>query len=263
MGINVYPPPVDVDFWLKVQAGEVPGYSVVHKFGRHLAIGTTFEPVSIGGVYQTPQAASATTLRVKAGDTNDTAAGTGAREITVQGLDETGAEVIETLATAGTSASTTTSATFMRLYRAYVSASGTYATSVAGSHTDDIVIENGAGGTNWLTIDATDFPRAQSEVAMYTIPLGKTGYVPSIHISVDSGKTATITMFKRENILESAVPYSGMRMQIQFGGVTGEAVIKPVTALGPFPALTDVGFMAKAAATSEVDVDFEIILIDD
>ena len=263
MGINVYPPPVDVDFWFDVAAGNAPGYSVVHKFGRNTDVGTSFEVVTMGGVYQTPQAASATTLRVKAGNAGDTAAGTGAREITLQGLDETGAEVIEALATAGASASATTTATFMRLYRAFVSESGTYASSGTGSHVADLVIENGAGGTDWLTIDSTNYPRSQSEVAVYSIPLGKTGYITSIHISVSSKETADVQLFKRENILESAVPYSAMRVQVQFTGVGGEAILKPITPMGPFPALTDVGFMAKGVAAAEVDVDFEIILIDD
>jgi hypothetical protein len=263
MTLNVYQSPVEKNFSLEVADGNVPGYSVVHKFGRHDAVGTTFEPISMGGGYQTPQAASATTLRVKAGNANDTAAGSGAREITLVGLDETGAEVTEALATAGTSASSATTATFMRLYRAYVSDSGTYSTSTTGSHTADVTIENGAGGTDWLTIDSTDYPRGQSEVGAYTVPLTKTAYIQSIRISVDSTKTATVMLLKRENILEAAAPYSAMRLQMQFGGVTGEAIVRLDTPMGPFPALTDILFMAKAGTPAEVDVDFEIILIDE
>lgn len=264
MGINVYPPPIDVDFWLSISSGDVPGYSVVHKFGRNDDVGTSFVPVAMGAAFPTPQAASATTLRIKAGgDAADTAAGVGAQSVLLQGLDETGAEITEELATAGASASATTAATFMRLYRAYVTASGIYAGAGTQSHVGDIVIENGAGGTDWLTIDATSMSMGQSEVALYSIPLGKTGYVKSIHISVASNKTADVLMFKRESILDSAAPYQARRLQIQFGAVAGEATLKPSTPMGPFPALTDIGFMAKAAASAEVDVDFEIILIDD
>lgn len=106
-------------------------------------------------------------MRIKAGgNAADTAAGAGAREVTLIGLDASGNVVTEAIATNGISASSATTNSFIRLYRAYVSASGTYATAAAGSHTAAIVIENSAGGTDWLTIDATSFPLAQSEVSV-------------------------------------------------------------------------------------------------
>lgn len=251
------------DFLIEVAKGNIAGHAIVHKFGRNPSVGTSYVPLTIGGLYNTPQVAGATTLRVKAGNANDTAAGTGAREITMIGLDETGAEVTEAVATAGASASSATSATFMRLYRAYVSASGTYATASAGSHAADIVIENGAGGTDWMTIDATDFPRSQSEVAVYTVPINKTGYVMSLSVFTDSTRTTNILFFKREAILQTAVPYDGMRLQLQFQIGGGQGVLKPrspITINGP----GDVGFMAKVeASTAEVAADFEILVVDD
>ena len=263
MSLDVTPPVGSTDWWMEVALGNIPGTAVVHKFGRHLAVGTSFVPVSVGGTYPTPQVAGATTLRIKAGNVNDDSAGTGARTVLIQGLDETGVEVTETLTTAGTSASTASSATFLRLYRAYVLSSGTYANATAGSHAADIVIENGAGGTNWLTIDSTDFPRGQSECAVYSVPLGKTAYLKNIHISVDSNKTADAVLFHRANILETAAPYSAMRVKYQAGGVKGNQELHTGVAMGPYPALSDLGFMSKAAATSSVDVDFELLLVDD
>jgi len=246
---------------LEIAAGRVPGTSVVHKFGRNSAVGTTYVPISFGGLYNTPQVAAATTLRVKAGNAADDAGGAGAREITLQGLDETGAEVIETVATAGASASSATSATFIRLYRFFVSASGTYATQTTGSHTADIVIENGAGGTDWATIDSGNFPKGQSEIAVYSVPLGKTGYIKSFIVQVDSNKAADVILFQRPGILEAAAPYEGMRIVSQFIGVTATVTLNPITPIGPFPALTDFGFMGKVAAqTGIVTADMEILL---
>jgi len=263
MGLSVYPEGPLPDFWLELAKGDVPNHSRVLKFGRDVAVGSTYAPVSIGKVYRTPQVSGATALRVKAGDANDTAAGSGAREITIQGLDETGALVNATLATAGTSASAATSETFIRLFRAFVSASGTYATQTTGSHAADIVIENSAGTEDWLTIDSTDIPKGQSEVAVFTIPLGFTGYINATHISVTATKSVTVSFFKRENILETAAPYSAMRLQEQWGGVDGQAGYTLSVPSGPYPALTDIGFMAKAPVSSEADVNFEIILIAD
>jgi len=237
--------------------------SIVHKFGRAV-VGTTFGVVAFGGTYPMPQPAAATTLRIKAGGhANDTAAGTGAQEITLVGLDETGAEVTETLATAGALASGATTATFIRLYRAYVSVSGGYATAAQGSHYDDIVIENGAGTADWLTIDATDYARGQSEVACYTVPSGKkTAYISSIKIKSDSSKVTTAMLMQREGVTDAAAPYSAMREVIQLGGLAGELTLQPETPLGPFPAGTDLIWLAKEAATTgEIDIDFEILLV--
>lgn len=243
-------------------AGNTPSLSVVHKFGR-ADVGTSFVPVALGNNYRTPQVAGATALRVKSGgNANDTAAGSGAREVTLYGLDETGAEVEEAIATAGASASSATTTTFLRLFRVIVSASGTYATQSSGSHSADITIENSAGTEDWAVVSSSGFPRGQSEIGVYTIPLGKTGYVKSIHISGDSTKTYDWILFKREGILETSAPYKAMRQMISEVGISGEVDYHPETPLGPLPALTDVGFLAKVpSSTGNIEVDFEILLV--
>ena len=249
---------------LEQSKGNVTGTSLIHKFGRNTAVGTTFVPVALGGVYQTPQPASATSLRVKAGgDANDTAAGSGAREVTLQGLDETGALATEAVATAGASASSATTTTFIRLFRAWVSSSGTYATATTGSHSAAITIENSAGGTDWLTIDATGFPRGQSEVGVYTIPNGYTGYLEGYRIFTDSTKTTDYILFRRESILDAAAPYEAMR-EVSTGQIKGEnatiAYGAPVKLTGP----CDIGFMAKVGTgTAQVTAEFDLILVAD
>ena len=237
------------------------GFKTVHKFGRNNAVGTSFVPASIGGIYRTPQPASATTLRVKSGgNANDAAAGTGAQKIKIYGLNASGVEVDEEIATAGASASAATVNSYIRLFRAYVIESGTYATSAAGSHSADIVIENTAGTEDWATISVTDFPRSQSEIGAYTVPLGFTAYVLLLDVNVDSNKTADLIFFKREGVLDASAPYSAMRVEQEFKGVSGDVGIVPPIPTGPFPELTDIGFMAKAATSAEVDVDFLVLL---
>jgi len=250
------------DFYAKVAQGSVSGQSIVHKFGQYNSIGTSFTPVARLGVYQTPQPAAATTLRIKAGgNANDTAAGSGAREITLVGLNQLGVETTEVLATNGTSASTATTTTFMRLYRAYVSKSGTYATALAGSHSAAICIENGAGGTDWADIDATDFPKSQTEIGAYTIPEGYTGYLISAFGFSDSSKTTELMFFKREGILDAAAPYEAMRVVFEERMEGGEFTVDPKAPI-LIGTACDCGFLAKVdTGTSEVEVDFEILLI--
>lgn len=254
------------DYLIEVARGNVSGASIVHKFGKNNSVGTSFVSVSIGGTYPTPQSGSATTMRIKSGgDANDTAAGSGAREVTLVGIDETGAEVTEAVATAGASASSATSATFMRLYRAFVSASGTYATATTGSHTADIVIENGAGGTDWATISTASgsFSRAQTEIGAYTIPTGYSGYLLGSFGFTDSSKVTTLLFFQRTSVLQTSAPYDAMRLvfeeRVEGGEFTAE-LTAPIKFTGP----CDVGYLAKVnTGTSEVDVDFELLVIQD
>ncbi len=241
-----------------------PGhYRVIHKFGANEAVGTTFAPIAIGGIYRTPQPSGATTLRVKAGNANDTAAGSGAREVTLQGVNASGTEITEAVPTNGIAAGAASTNSFLRLFRAFISKSGTYGTQSAGSHTAAVVIENGAGTEDWLTINATGYPRGQSEVGVYTIPSGYVGYVLAIAMSVNTGKTVDFIFYQHQNIIETSAPYSAVREIVRITGVTeNQTNFAPPTPWGPFPALTDVGFMGKVSAgTAEAEVDFNIILI--
>lgn len=253
--------------WLDVARGLAVGLSDVKKFGRCKTVGTSFTPVCNGGYYRTPQVSGATALRVKAGGSaNDTAAGTGARKIYLIGLDENFGLASDTLITAGASASSPSTVTFIRLFRSYVLESGTYASAGVGSHSAAIVIENAAGTEEWCTIDATNFAKGQSEIGAYTVPAGYTGYVKLRNYSVDSGKTVELIFFAREGADETAAPYSAMRVQSVNTGMIGGSVQPFGTVDVPFGSYvgpTDIGFMARVSSgTAEVSVEFEVILVE-
>lgn len=236
---------------------------IIHKFGHNDDVGTTYVPVAVGGIYRTPQYNSATTLRIKAGgNANDTLAGSGARVIHLNGLDENGAEVFEDLDTAGASASSSTTTTFTRLFRAYVEESGTYASASAGSHSADIVIENTAGTEDWATIKVNGFAESQTGICVYTVPLGCVAYIKQVFVSVESTKAASLLLFQRQGADKIAAPYDAMRVLMEFHGVTREESFKPQLPIGPFPEHTDLGLMAKVpSGTSEVDGDLEILVM--
>lgn len=252
--------------WLDIGRGLSSGVQSVKKFGRNASVGTNFVPVCLGGVYQVPQSSAATTLRIKAGgDANDTAAGSGARSVTIAGLDENFNEVSETIATNGTLASASTTTTFTRVYRCFVAESGSYATATQASHGGQITIENTAGTQDWAVIDNGDFPKAQSEIGAFTIPAGKKGFVKLRDLSIDSGKTVDMVFFSRTNADQTAPPYAAMRAQSVVSGVAGgsiESFGDTDVPFGPYIGPTDVGFMAKVTAgTASVSVEFEIILV--
>jgi len=238
--------------------------TIVHRFGLNEAAATAMEPICGGGLWPTLQPAGAVALRVKAGgNAADTAAGAGAREVTIVGIDETGALVSEAVATAGASASDPTTATFIRILDAYVSASGSYATIAGGSHTAAITIEDGGGAADWATISATGFAKGQTQIGCYTIPLGKTGWVNNASIRIEDSGVADVMMFKREGILDAAAPYSALLAIDEMLDAFGTVDIGGDFWLGPFPALTDIGFMAlHASSAAKVAVKFEVMLVD-
>jgi len=254
------------DWFLEIPRGNVPGLSSFHIVGRNDSVGTSFVPLTIGGVYPMKQVAGAITLRVKAGgDANDTAAGSGARSVLLKGIDETGTAIEESVPTNGTSAGTASTATFIRLNQVVVDNSGTYATlnPIAASHAAKIVIEDSSGTEDWATIDDVGYGRSQAEIAFFTVPLGKKAYLINIFTSVDTTKVADIIFIQREGILGTAAPFESLRASFELSGIAGIAQILSGAPVGPFPALTDLGFLARVAAgTAEVNIEFEIILED-
>lgn len=245
---------------LDISRGNVQGVRVLHHFGRNTAIASTFTPVTRSGFYRTPQVSGATALRVKAGgNANDTANGSGARAVTLVGLNAAGELISETIATAGASASAPSTKTFIRLMDAFVSASGTYATQTSASHVGTITIENAAGTGDWALISDGSFPRGDSEIGAYTVPKGRSAYVQSIRLASDADKKANIVLFKRSGILEAVAPYSPMVLVAEFPAVSGSLQVDYDPPLA-FPQLTDFGFMASvSASTVDVTVSFDVI----
>lgn len=252
--------------WLDISRGLDKKTTSLRRYGRNSLVDGTFVPISLGGIYRTPQ--TATTLRIKAGgNASDTFNGSGARKLLLEGLDENFLEVTDTLITNGASASSPTTKTFTRLFEVRVLESGTYATSTAGSHAGSITIENGAGGTNWATIDATTFPKGRTEIGAYSIPLNKKGVVLLKSVSVDSGKTIDFVFFSRSGINKTIAPYDAMVAQSAISGVASNGIMSfgaSSTPLAVFDGGTDIGFMATFSnGTASVSVEFEIFLIDE
>lgn len=235
---------------------------VHHQFGRNVACPTTYVPVTDNGVYRTPQPAAATQLRIKAGgNAADTANGAGARSVRLWGLNASGDEVTETLATAGASASAATTNSFIRLYQAEVYTSGTYGTQAAGSHAGNITIENAAGGTDWAQIQLNGFPSGTTGIGSITVPRNHVGLVSSIQINVDQTKTTDVLILKREGILQSAAPYKPIQKVQEFLGVARSISITFEMPL-LFPELTDLGVLAKVSnGTGAVSVDMEVLML--
>ena len=147
-------------------------------------------------------------MRVKAGNVNDTAAGSGAQEITINGIDSTLAEVNASIATAGTSASSNFAGTWWRVHRAWVSATGAY----TGANTADVVIEDSGAAADFLTITADE---GQSQYTGWTVPTGKTAYLLGATVSAGGAAGADVRVFTRRNFTDVTGPtYSAKRLKL-------------------------------------------------
>ena len=252
---------IPADFYTEIQKGNVPGHSIVQKFGHNDSVANG----SWEGVQQTAAGAfnfltAATKVRVKAGgDGADTAAGAGAQAVTVEGLDDTGAFVSESIELAGAAASALTTVLFWRVYRAYITPlrAGAY----GGSNTANIVIENGTGGTDLITIIAGE---GQTQYAAYAVPLGKTGYLMHVSLTSESTKSSNFRLYTRASLTDFTTPFAPALLKRNWDGVAGVTSIETHSPLLTLPALTDIWFDAYGAgAIAQVSVNFEILLVDD
>lgn len=245
-------------FGLQVSALRISNKTFIHKFGRNPSVGTTPEDVWTTGGIRTWQTA-AIALEVISTSVNDTAAGSGCQEVTLLGLGSTFAEISVVLATNGTSASTATAAVFLRFYRGFCSAVGTYTGANEGTIT--IRLESAGAIKGKLLLENT-LQLGQTQLTHYTIPAGKTGYLTYVNINVTSNQSATIYMFQRKNADDITTPFSAKRLVIELDGVVGNNFI-PFPAPQKFEEKTDIWFVAAAnASTSEVSIDYELILED-
>lgn len=236
--------------------------SVIHKFGRRVDVSTSYQALCYGADYHMPTAATAVEA-VSDDNIQDKAGGTGALTVTVVGLDENWAEASETLTMNGTTASTASTTTFLRVFRAYIATSGAYATATQASSTGQITVRAESAGTTFAIIDKTKYPQGQSEIAAYTVPANKKAFITSIAATVETSKPAELILMQRQNADTIAAPFSPARLVQHWPGLQAPFSLKPITPLGPFPAKTDLWFMGTVASTAaDMAVDFEIILTD-
>ena len=248
-----------LDWGVQVSRGNILNADVAHVSGM-ATVGTDLVPISDALVYRTPQ--TATALRIKAGgNAADTAAGSGARSVRLTGIDGSGNILTEVIATAGASASVSTTGQFIRLFEANVETSGTYGSQVAGSHVGDIVIENAAGGTDWAKIPVNGFPTSKTSIGSYTIPKGYTGFIEGISIAVEGAKLVDVLMLYREGVLDTAPPYKPITRRKEWIGIEN-ILIERFKMPTSFPELTDIGMLAKVSnGTGAVTVDMDILLL--
>jgi len=169
-------------FELQVSRGQIPGHSVLHKFGAvpSMSINTTGTIWDIDDtLYPWSALTSAGTLtvdRASASDANKT--------ITIQGLDADYNQLSENVTLTNATGNATTQS-FIRVYRAFM-----HNGSAANVGNINIKIST-------TTIARITAGKAQTLMGVYTVPAGYSLYVTQGVMSVQSGADATGNFFVR------------------------------------------------------------------
>ena len=248
MSITSYPHKItfgggvgDYPYYLQVSRGLVDGHERVFKFGYNGEIQNIEETIwDVGGLYAYPSSAVTMTATSSSGATDEDV------EVTIQGVDTNYAELSETV-TLNTSGTATTTGSFLRVYRAFVSGS----TASAGN----ITIAN--GGTTYAYVSAVD---QQTLMALWTVPAGYTAYLFQIDataFTIQNNKVATIRMLTRElnGVFRTQNKFD------MFEGSYHQDIICPQ----PIPEKTDIEFRAIATSSNadlRVAAAFDIVYIE-
>jgi len=240
---------------LEVANNKRTGLKIINKSGRNPAISTATVPEDIwagGGVYTGFPVGAAEIVTVVSSSTNDTAAGSGARTITIYGLDASGNIQSETITLNGTTKANSLN-TYYRVHRAYVETSG-------GSNTafnvGTITIQHLTTTGNIFSIMQIGLNAATA--AVYTIPLGYTGFLK--HFDISASKTQTA-------IIDGALwfrPYGKSPVMFhQFSASEASPFADTFYGGLVFTSLTDIAFRVTGCSANNVIVNctFDLLII--
>ncbi len=251
------------DDTLDISRGVVSDKRASLIFGRTTSVGTSYEDIWIvGGDYNF--LTGATTIEIISNNAQDDATGLGCRSILINGLDGSCNEVTEIIGLEGNGTVTTTNS-FLRIQTAYIATCGTN----RGSNFNDIDFQSTGShltlariGGGHGTIDTSLYGTGRTQLGIYTVPAGKTLYLVSLYININSTKTADIGIWTCSNIDNITPPVSARLLLIHLNGITDYRE-KVLTSYFPIPEKTDIWFRGKInASTSELEVEMEYLLVD-
>jgi len=156
---------------IQLADGDIEGVSHIEKFGVNTDVDQDKETIwDGGGIYTYIETAE--TLTATSSDPQDNPTGTGVRTVEIQGMNQAGEVVTETV-----SMGATTTGAFKRVFRVKALVAGTSGVnegtiSVTSDDTSTVLAIIGFDGTGNKAAG-----RGQTFMAQYTIPTGKTGYI--------------------------------------------------------------------------------------
>lgn len=227
-------------FYLQVARNQVLDHNHTFKFGFNPDINGTEETIwDAGGIYSYPGSALAMTVTSAAG----TPANDNGVTVMVEGLDGDYNEVSQEVTLAGSGTATTTQ-TFLRVFRAYVSGSQ--------APTGNLNITNGATTYARITLNQN-----QTLMSVWTVPAGYTAYFLGGSVSLG---TANINQYLTARLvarLSGGVFRTQQKVTLQEGSFQQKYEIPLV-----FPEKTDIEARAVSSGSNNaVAATFDILYI--
>lgn len=174
------------EFNINVSREIVQGVNFLHRAFITGTFGSTVQTAWAASTIWVPPT-TATTMTIVSTSADDSAAGIGARTVSIAGLDSNYAEISEVITMNGVTAVTTTKS-YLRIQRMTVATAGSTGTNVG-----NITISNASlQGTIEPTV-------GQSSFSMYTVPAGKVAYLHSLHLSSSKSTDGRMTLRTRLN----------------------------------------------------------------
>ncbi len=242
-----------VPYNLRVSQGIVTGASSVYKFGFNSDIDTSEETIwSQGGLYS--YSTSAAVVYLSSTDANDTVSGTGARTVTIEGLDSSYVAISETLNLNGQTQVATTKQ-FIRVNRTYVATAGTNGTAAGTLYVATSGSSSGVPtGTTYANIPQGD---NQSQMGVYTVPAGHSFFIDSTSFTA-AVATATNSVTTKLMTREESGVFRTRFINVIENNHLANNFEYPIKV----PAKTDIELRAiGSAANNQVSGSFEGVLI--
>ena len=238
-------------FDLQVVRGQVDGHSQVLVSGYNGAVGASYETIwTESSIYVYP--ASATVIKISSSDADDTAAGTGARTVTIVGLDGSYNQISETVSLNGQTAVNTTNS-YLRVFHLMVNTAGS-------SGAAEGVIYAGVGSVTAgvpATVYGVYSANGGSTACIYTVPAGYTGYIFDFLVATGCTTANAFTAIGLYNR-----PFGGVfDNTLQGRCANGGAFAIPLNYPLSFPEKTDLEVRASATTSSSVSANFSIVII--
>lgn len=236
--------------YINVSRGAVDNASRLQKTGFSGAIGSSSQTIwNEASLMVWPTTTAA--LTVSSGSANDTSAGTGARTVTVTGLDGSFNQITEVISMNGQTAVTTANAYF-RVNNLSVTTAGSGGTNAGVIYIGTGVVTAGKPATIYNSI-AIGYSTSAS--AFTTIPVGQTGYLLAITASTDTAGTQLLML---THTAASTVTTVIRTLQLGVGAGTVQKYELPRA----FTAGTDVQLTATNAGTNvRINAQFELLVL--
>ena len=166
-------------FDLQLAREQISFHKTQFKFGFNPDIDNTLETVwAQGGLYS--YLSAATVLKISSSSTADTSAGTGARTVTISGLDANYDEISETITLNGQTAVNST-LSYLRINRMVVRSAGTGGQNAGVIYAGTGTVTTGVPANKYATIAIGD---NQTLMALWTVPRGYTAYLTQTDVTL-------------------------------------------------------------------------------